>query len=146
MKQILFAVGLLCATLPVNASAKEYGDFTPGQTFTLTVVDKSSKRYTFWDTDKVSVPGDVPNYAVGSKVKFTIGKRGQLTARDGLYLRYFYEDDGKNYYGSETAPDSNTGKVSKGANVPAKSISLRFVRVQPDWFGTKTTIVTYKLR
>lgn len=103
MKKLLIALFATCGVLaPVamqaapasqlSRSAKTYGGFEPGYQFTLRVVDK--------DVEKIggSVPNEIPDFDEGNKIKFTIGKKGQLTARDEVWLKL--EDGGvsKNKY------------------------------------------------
>lgn len=145
---LLAAAALALPALPTMVSAKEYGDFKPGYTFTKRVIDVDTVRYSMWDTDEgVSIPGDVPNYRQGSRVKFTIGKKGHLTARDGLKLEYLYERNGRNYYGDEDFPDKfDSGSVRKRDNDTAGKVRLKFVRIDWSWTGREVTEVTYTLK
>lgn len=91
MKKLLIALCATCGVLApaatqaapasqLSRSVKKYGGFKPGYQFTLRVTDK--------DVDKVagSLPGEIPNFREGDKIKFTIGKRGQLIARDEVWI------------------------------------------------------------
>lgn len=59
---------------------KSYGNFEPETKFTLTVVKRVTTRTQGRDVDKnVSIPKELPHFREGRKIRFTIGKRGQLT-------------------------------------------------------------------
>lgn len=90
MKQLLLQAIACCAVLlPFSqADAKTYGGLKPGQTFTFTVNYKvSSKTVGLVTKQDVAVPAGVPNFKLGSKVTFTVGPKGQLTAK-GMSLPF----------------------------------------------------------
>ena len=98
---LLHAIACCAALLPiaqaqaVEPAAKKYGDFKPGDTFTMTVSNA---------TEIGQRPSGFPQFKKGQKVKFTIGAKGQLTA-PGFSINF--EPDGtsknENYYDNATA-------------------------------------------
>lgn len=82
---------LACAAvlLPfTQAEAKTFGGLTTGKTFTFTVNYRTSSKTTgMVTTDNVAIPEGIPKFKLGSKVTFTIGKKGELTAK-GMSLPF----------------------------------------------------------
>ena len=121
MKTLLLSVIACCAVvLPVtqahaaDPAAKKYGDFKPGDTFTMKVatVTEIGKR-----------PSTFPVFKKGQSVKFTIGSKGQLT---GPKFTINFEPEGssknENYYDNVT-PSTHTlvhQAVVRTKGVPAK--------------------------
>ncbi|RYD39483.1 MAG: hypothetical protein EOP85_15870 [Verrucomicrobiaceae bacterium] len=103
----------------LSRSVKKYGGFKPGYKFTLRVTDKDVVK-PFGD-----VPNEVPSFREGAKINFKIGPKGQLTAREGVWINF--EDgskDGNDYERIGSRPtkltsyayiDKNgSGKAAKG--------------------------------
>jgi len=76
----------LACFFPITAAqaagpvGKTYGNFEPETQFTLTVVKRVTTRTRGRDVEKnVSIPKELPHFREDRKIRFTIGKRGQLT-------------------------------------------------------------------
>lgn len=114
---------LLCAAvlLPLPALAKDYGGLKPGDTFTLKVKKVTSTKKTgyFGQETKASVPGYVPKFRKGQKIRFKIGKKGQLTAKK-LKIDYAHSDNKAIEY--NTYKEKNGGKktFTKNAELTKK--------------------------
>ena len=129
MKKLTLPLILGClALLPITrtqAADTTFGDFTAGQTFTLTVTERASVRTKgLRVTRDVGVPNGVPDFAVGDQVKFTIGSNGQLKG-PGFIITYRRDGGRVNTY--ENRPTLNSPKGS-GAAV-YKSLKDKPVRV-----------------
>jgi len=136
------AIAFLC---PV--SAKTYGGFEPGKTFTFTVVEKVSKaQVDLTPATDVPVPAGVPNLAVGGKVTFTIGNKGQL-----LFMNSSFPfESAKKTYNQYLVPPadglSKSGAVYKNSKGQAKSVTLNYLKIEMDGLSRTTTNVDYKLK
>ena len=100
MKQLLLQTIACCAILlPFSqVEAKTFGEFKPGKAFTLTVDQVISvKTVGFTYNTKAAIPAGVPKFKKGQKVKFKIGKKGQLTAK-GLSIPYKSDAGTSNTY------------------------------------------------
>ncbi len=154
MKNLLIALFVTCGVLaPVAAQAapasqlsrstKKYGGFKPGMTFKLRVTDR--------DVDRIagSVPGEIPDFKKGDVIKFTIGKKGQLMGRDGIWIKF---DDGSKKgndyvrYGSNPSKLTSIAYIDKnGAGEPVKG-TMRFTITDFSNFFPLKYQVTYKLK
>jgi hypothetical protein len=147
MKHILPFITCLAFLLPVgNADAKTYGGFTPKQTFTFTVKEKSCvKQVDFTPAVEVPVPAGIVNLGVGQKVTFTIGSKGQLKFKKAS-LPFFA---GKKKYNDYLLPPagglSQSGKVNKNAKGKPIGVSLNFLKFETDGVSRTVTTVDYKL-
>ena len=99
MKNLLLPILLGCAALlPVSrsqAADTTFGDFTVGQTFTLTVTERTIIRTKGFSSKEIkTVPDGVPKFEVGDHVKFTIGGEGQLK---GAGFKITYRSDRGRY-------------------------------------------------
>lgn len=147
MKHILACIAC-CATLfsVGNADAKTFGGFTPKQTFTFTVKEKSSTRQVdITPAVDVPVPAGIVNFGLGQKVTFTIGKAGQLKFKKSS-LPFF---TGKKKYNDYLLPTtgglSQSGLVNKNSKGKPISVSLYFLKIETDGVSRTTTTVDYKL-
>ncbi|RYD18305.1 MAG: hypothetical protein EOP88_23030 [Verrucomicrobiaceae bacterium] len=127
----------------LSASVKKYGGFKPGHQFTLRVVDK--------DVDKIagSVPNEIPNFKEGNKIEFTIGKKGELTARDGVWVKYDDGSKGKNRYqrtGSRPTKLTSHATIYKDKKGTPTSGKLVFNIVSFDNILPMPYEVTYRLK
>lgn len=154
MKQLLLQTIACCAVLlPFSqAEAKTYGGFAPGKTFTMTVKKKvSTKSVNTTTTKNVPVPAGIPDYKVGQKVKFKIGKKGQFTGPDGLSLPFKTGTTGAAavnvYYipPTRTKPQGDTGEVFKTAANQPTHVALFFARFKISGFSGVTNVVSYTL-
>jgi hypothetical protein len=148
MKNILLPVIACCSVLlPFTKSeAKTYGGFTPGQTFTFTVKEKTcTKQVDFTPAVNVPVPAGIVNLGLGKKVTFTIGKTGQLkfknTSLPFLVGKKKYND----YLLDASGGLSPSGKVTKNAKGKPIGVSLNFLKFETDGVSRTVTTVDYKL-
>ena len=85
MKSFLLQA-IACAAIlfpAVNLDAKTFGGLKPGKTFTFTVNYRTSSKTTGTvTTQNAKIPDGIPKFKLGSKVTFTIGKKGELIAKD----------------------------------------------------------------
>lgn len=154
MKKLLIALFATCGVLaplaiqaaPVSQlsySGKKYGGFKPGDQFVLRVTDR--------DVEQVagSVPNEIPNFREGDKVKFTIGKKGQLTARDGVWIKLEDGSRSKNKYeriGSRPTKLTSYATIYKGQKGKATGGKLIFRITSFDNFFPLPYEVTYRLK
>jgi hypothetical protein len=154
MKKILLQTIVGCSALlsfglaqaasgPVG---KTYGGFAPGKTFTFTVTQKTSTKTTGLTViKKAAVPNGIPNYAKGQQVKFTIGDRGQLTAK-GFSMKFKSDGGTANAYATtSTTTQPNVGLVHKNLKNRPTGVSLSFFKVSISGFTVSTNAVYYTL-
>src|SRR5687768_12317179 len=99
MKQLLLKAAICCAVLsPITSQAATFGDFKPGQTFTLTVSSRSATKIVGSSPPtKSAIPPNVPKFTVGQKVKFTIGAKGELIgSKFSMTFKPFYSSADSN--------------------------------------------------
>lgn len=152
MKSLLIRSIACCAVLlPLaTAQAKTYGGFKPGDTFNLKLDYRTSiKEVGSVVTDKQPIPAGIPKFKVGATVKFTIGKKGQLTAK-GLSMPFkevdavihpgdvIYLAPPKNGY-----PFGDTGRLAKSAAGKPVSLGLDFAKTEITGGVTTTYHVYY---
>lgn len=99
---------LAIALLPLPSIAKDYGPLKPGDKFTLTVKKVSSTKQTgyFGPEEKAKIPGKVPKFKKGRKIRFKVGPKGQLIAKK---LRIAYAHGDKKYVEYNSSEDSDGG-------------------------------------
>jgi hypothetical protein len=131
--QVIACFAALLPIIPAQAAepaAKKYGDFKPGDTFTMTV------------SSAVNIgarPGNFPKFKKGQKVKFTIGPKGQLKS-SGFSIDFEPEGTIKNESYYDNADKSTTTLVhqavvrSKGSN-PAKPYFINLALRHVDGFN-----------
>ena len=143
---------LLLPILSTEASAKKYGDFKPGYTFTLRVEKVSSVEATgipgSGTTKKVGIPDGLPKFRKGQKVRFRIGSRGQLIFKGAKIP--FLEDVGYSNLYRRTKPMSlaatDDGQVIKTKKNKAEAVFLNFTRRSGGPGRTVTYSLSYTLR
>lgn len=86
---VFFPISEVQAAGPMG---KTYGGFTSGKKVTLTVSNVDSTKLENFVSKKSPVPAGIPKLKKGQKVKFVIGKKGELTF-PGISLA-FDEDNG----------------------------------------------------
>lgn len=150
MKNRLLPLLIGGALLPFgDLSAQEtYGDFTPGQTFTFTVTEKTVRKTRGTSVRRdVPVPNSIPDFAVGQNVQFTIGGRGQLKG-PGFSIAFEGEEGRFNFYSNDPSFDEPNGEaatVRKSSRNRPKSATLTFYKFKFDGFVPVTTVVHYIL-
>lgn len=121
------------AILPIsNAAAKTFGGFTPGKTFTLTVKQVNSTQSIGYKISKknVPIPSGIPKFNVGTKVKFEIGRNGQLTSK-GISLPFVSGGTGLNTYSilpTLNLLSPNGGIVTKNSKNQVTGCALDFYK------------------
>ena len=152
MKQLLLQTIACCAVLlPLSkADAKTFGGFKAGKTFTMTVEEKISGQVDLTGRvlKKTPVPAGIPDYKKGQKVKFKIGKKGQLTGPDGLSLPFKQDAGTANVYfipPSRTNPSGDIGQVYKNSAGKPTATALTFFKVKISGFVPTTYTVVYTL-
>lgn len=117
MHQLTLSLLIACASLLPIASAeaagpvgKTYGNFAPETRFALTVVKRVTTRTKGRDVDRnVSIPKELPGFREGRRIRFTIGKHGQLTG-PGFSIDFRKGKRSANVYA-----EASTKSLSKGA-------------------------------
>ena len=129
-------------------AVKTYGGFTPGQTFTFTVTDRTSTKTRGTKVTKnVPVPNGIPDFAEGQTVKFTIGAKGQLKG-SGFSIRYRSDKGDVNLYSNNPSTSSIAGEaatVSKTRRDRPTDATLTFYRVRFSGFVPISHFVQYDL-
>lgn len=154
MRNLLTALFVTCAALvpatvqaapasQISRSIKKYGDFKPGYQFTLRVTDR--------DVVKLggSLPGEIPNFRKGDKIKFTIGDKGQLKGPDGLKIDFDDSSKKRNDYvkiGSNPLKLTSVGYISKDSNRKPVKGKITFTITSFDHFLPMKYLVTYTLK
>lgn len=150
MTTTFFKAFALCAALASTATvqAKTYGGYKPGRTFELKVVERSSVKKTAFDKDKNQpIPSGIPNFKKKQVVKFTIGKKGQLTAK-GMSIGYETKISRGNYYESgesSYSKDYNAYVYKRAGNYKPRIVVLTFKKTSGFGFFKKERIVRYEL-
>ncbi len=152
MKQLLLQTIACCAVLlPFSqAEAKTYGGFAPGKKIYMVVKEKISGKVDFSGKviKKGPVPAGIPDYKVGDKITFKIGKKGQLTGPDGLSLPFKQDAGSANVYfipPSRNRPSGDIGQVFKDADNKPTATALTFFKVKISGFVPTTYTVVYSL-
>ena len=150
MKNIIIHMIAVCAVLmPMQqVDAKTYGGFKKGQKFKMYVHEIiKSKAVGTKISKKASIPKGVPKYKKGKKVKFKIGKKGQITAK-GLSIPFNSDGGSANIYSrikTGTTTKAYTAEVFKNAKGKPSGVVLAFVVSKYAGFQTTTTTVSYIL-
>ncbi|MES2921056.1 MAG: hypothetical protein V4819_05900 [Verrucomicrobiota bacterium] len=148
MRTLLTAIVVACGALlplaPVQATAKTFGGFSVGKEFTLTVKSRISTKTVGTTIKKnVPVPTGWPDYKVGTKVKFTIGKGGRLTAKN-VSLPFKGVSGNQNLYGVEpSATGGKDGKIVKNTKGAPFAGDLFFVTRKFSLTGQTTNELSY---
>jgi hypothetical protein len=145
MKNTLLTLTLIGSLLPLSSlQARTYGGFEPFKRFKLTVTKVTSVKRTglTLQTD-AAIPAGIPSYRLGERVKFTIGRRGGLTAR-GLNLAFKNGNRNvNNYLNPVTAGSLNiqAAGVSKTATGQPANMIINYQKVE----GTGSSIAIYNV-
>ena len=112
---------LAAALLPLASHAKDFGALKPGDKFTLTVRKMTStKQLGYFGTEESApVPRGVPNFKKGKKIRFKVGRKGQLIA--GKLQIAFAHGDKKSveFNSSEESADGMT-TLTRNAEIAIK--------------------------
>jgi hypothetical protein len=143
---------LLCvaAVLPFSQlEARPFGGFEPLKKFKLTVTKVTSVKRTATTVEAVvAIPAGIPNYRLAERVKFSIGRAGELKAR-GLNIAFKNGNPNvNNYLNPVTAsnPDVQGAGIFKSAAGQPASMIISYQKVEGT--GSSITIynVSYQLR
>ncbi|RYD48475.1 MAG: hypothetical protein EOP85_03450 [Verrucomicrobiaceae bacterium] len=154
MKNLLIALFVSSAALvpatvhsapasQTSRSEKKYGGFKAGDKFTLRVTD----------VDIVKIggkrPDDIPHFNKGDRIRFTIGKKGQLTGSKDIRLDFDDSTRKRNDYEkirSNPTKLSGFGYINKTQAGNALRGKLTFTIVSFDNFFPTRYRVTYTLK
>ncbi len=154
MKTLLAFIVVACGAIaPVMAAPaskgpqfKTYGGFAPGKKFTFTITEmESNKSDLGGKPKKCPVPKGIPKFAKGDKVKFTIGKKGELTG-PGFSIKFASDAGTANAYAnkpSKSQPQADIGQVFKDTNGKQTAAALNFFKVDVKGFSSTVYAVTY---
>lgn len=130
------------------AAKKKFGDFTSGQKFTFTVDEVVSSKATLGGVNKKTpVPGGIPKFKKGQKVKFTIGSKGELKG-PGFTIKFEADGGLSNVYVNKPKKGStqaDTATVYKNANNKPAGVALSFFKVTVKGFTPTVYSVHYTL-
>jgi len=142
----LYVFFLATPVLTAGPIGRRLGGLSPKQNFTLTVEDRQSFETKGKNTVQVfSIPAGIPDFKVGQKVKFTIGKKGQLQG-PGFSLLFEQGYRGYNQYLSEPTrgnPTPDNSILTKTSSGKVRQVALYFYDKKS---RSKSYSVTYLLK
>ena len=145
MKHLLLCLATACA-VAAPVQAKTYGGFKPGKTFTFTVTARSStKQVDLNPSVNVPVPAGVVKLGLGSKVRFTIGRKGQLEFKKSSFP---YDSSGAEYVQYVRPPKnglSQSGTIYKSKKGKPVGASLNFLKIITNGASRTVYAVDYQL-
>lgn len=155
MKQLLTKI-IACAAilLPVTAGAttyepfraKTYGGWEPGKTFEFKIASRTIAKGSLDGVKTSKVPPGIPNFKKGDKIKFVIGKKGQLTVPKKFSLPFKADAGSANEYfiaPSQDRPQGDVGQIFKNSKDKPLGGFLTFSKFVLDGFNTTTYLVNY---
>lgn len=156
MKNIIKLVAVAAALLPLGQlQAKTFGGFAPKKTFTMKVTTKFvAKTPKSGPVVVVPVPKGMLNLALGQTVTFTIGAKGQLTAK-GLEIPFEPKVtlEMANDYDNQPAkptPQSLSnaayGQIFKNSKGEPMTGKLKFYKKEGKGLKEASTSVVYELK
>ncbi len=131
---------------------KNYGGLNPGKKFSFKVEDAILAKAALTGTQKIKkAPKGIPNYKKGKKIKFKIGKNGELTGpgfkmklqKGGVSSISNTYTSGINKKSPSTQP--SVAIVYKNADGKPTAVALNFYKVDIKGFKTTTYSVFYGL-
>ena len=129
---------MLCGAFALPSSvqaggpaSKTFGDLRAGQKFTFTVQSVISSQ-SFGNKKKatVPVPDGIPAFKTGQRVKFVIGRKGELTG-PGFSIPLLGTSPSINSYAKlpdQSSPSPNGGGVSKNSAAMPVGATLIFYK------------------
>lgn len=163
MKSLLTALAIGCISIlpvaQVNAAPaaetattfapKTYGGFKPGKKFSFKVTKVISTKMSLGGKpQKTTPPKGIPKFKKGQKVKFTIGKKGELKG-PGFSLTYKGDGGSANAYANapkKGATQGDVGEVFKiNSNNKPTGVALTFFKVELKGFVPTVYSVNYIL-
>lgn len=155
MKQLLTKI-IACAAilLPVTAGAttyepfraKTYGGWEPGKTFEFRIASRTIAKGSLDGVKATKVPKGIPSFKKGDKIKFVIGKKGQLTVPKKFSLPFNADGGTVNEYliaPDEDRPQGDSGQVFKNSKDKPIGGFLTFSKFVIDGFDSATYLVNY---
>jgi hypothetical protein len=143
---------LICATTALSMTpleARPFGGFEPFKKFKLTVTKVTSVKRTGAAVIANSpIPAGIPNYRLGEKVRFTIGRRGELKAL-GLNIAFKNGNPNvNNYLNPVTPPNLDVQGSGIGKGVTGQPINMIINYQKVEGAGSSITIynVSYILK
>jgi hypothetical protein len=155
MKQLLTKI-IACAAilLPISAGAttyepfraKTYGGWEPGKTFTFTVKTRTIAKGSLNGVKTSKVPKGIPSFKKGDKIKFVIGKKGQLTVPKKFSLPFKADGGTVNEYyiaPDKDRPQGDIGQIYKNSKDKPLGGFLTFSKFVYEGFNTTAYLVNY---
>ena len=148
MKTLSLHLLIFCACLVSTlgaraggAASKTFGGFTAGQKFSLTIMQATSSRAVGTKVEqKTPVPDGVPVFKPKQKVKFAIGKKGELTG-PGFSIPLLNTTTNTNSYAkqpTQSTPSPVNASVFRDIKGKPVGVSLTFYQYRVS--GTRLTI------
>lgn len=132
-----------------EAKGKTFGGFKSNYKFALKVEEViSAEAGLTGNNPNARIPKGVPKYKKGQKVKFKIGRKGELIAK-GTKIPFKADGGSSNVYTKVTTgrkPKTDTATVYKDLNNKVTGVAMSFIRVTGSGLDTKTYTLTYTLR
>lgn len=146
-KQLIQLLAVAAVMLPLQqATAKNYGGFKPGLRFSFFVNEViTSKSVGTRVVKKAKIPNGVPKFRVNQRVKFRIGKRGQLLAKR-VNIPFKSDGGSANLYNivkTGKVTKASTGEVFKNSRKRPSAAALHYVINKYAGFQTTTESVAY---
>lgn len=167
MKTLIAAIVVCLGTVLPNANAqqadaspaaasalfkKDYGGLNPGKQFSFKVEEAIIAKASLSGSQRIKkAPKGMPNYKEGQKIKFKIGKNGELT---GPGFKMKLQKDGvsavQNVYTSgidkkHPSTQPSVAIVYKNTDGKPIGVALNFYKVDVKGFKTTTYSVFYGL-
>lgn len=155
MKHLL-AKTVACAAilLPLTAGAtthtpfhkKTYGGWAPGKTFEFKITSRVIAKGSLDGVKTTKVPHGIPSFKKGDKIKFVIGKKGQLTVPKKFSMPFKADAGTANEYyiaPDKDRPQGDIGQVLKDSKGKPLGGFLTFSKFVIDGFDSATYLVNY---
>ena len=129
---------------------KNYGGLSPGKKFSFKVEDAIFAKASLSGSLQIKkAPKGIPNYKEGQKVKFRIGKKGELIGpgfkmkleKDGVSVASNVYTSGINKKSPSTQP--NVAIVYKNSEGKPIAVALNFFKIDVKGFQTTSYSATY---
>ena len=128
---------------------KTYGGFKPGKKFSFKVTEVvATKQKLGGGPTKTSIPKGIPKFKKGKKVKFTIGKKGELKM-PGYSIKFEADGGTSNAYVNKpkgSAPQGDAAIVFKDSNGKPTTVALTFFKAQGSGFNTTIYQIFYEFK
>ena len=152
MKTFLLKLAVCSAVLlPLSQAeaagpvSKLFGGFAPGKKFTLTVTKVECTKLENFVSKKAAIPSGVTKFKKGQKVKFAIGKKGQLTA-PGINLSFVEDNGPSNNYIDRTNKNFNADEADVYKDTANNGVGAELFLYKENHGGLGTIPVVYSIR